>query len=126
MIGDGLHRVHAAPAAGKGGNSVDIGAVRWRGESSAGAPKREMAHRIATCWNVLEGWPTAALEAGCLREVDDAALALLSALEGETLTQEGNLARERLRAAFAARDPQQDLSGGRPADCDDCYPPKDA
>jgi len=56
------HRVHAAPASGRGGCSLDIGPVRWRGEGGDQETKREVAYRLAVCWNVAEGWPTEALE----------------------------------------------------------------
>jgi hypothetical protein len=42
-----LHRIHAAPASGKGGCSFDVGTVRWRGEGGDQAEKREMARRLS-------------------------------------------------------------------------------
>ena len=52
------HRVHAAPASGRGGCSLDTGPVRWRGEGGTQEGKRELAYRLALCWNLAEGWPT--------------------------------------------------------------------
>lgn len=119
---DNLHRIHAGVASGKGGNSVDIGASRWRGEAG-GDDKREVARRIAVTWNVCEGWPTEALEAGCLREVDEAARALLKELGGLRDPARVSAAATRLREAFAVRDPQQDMTDGRPHDCTGCGAP---
>lgn len=117
-----LHRIHAGPSAGKGGNSFNIGEVRWRGEGGSNDAKREMAYRAAVTWNVCEGWPTDALESGALREVDDAAYALLEEL-GEVDEHDAPAladAVRRLRDAFAQRDPLQDTTGGRLHDCESC------
>lgn len=67
-----LHHVHAAPQASR--VEFDQPApTTWRGEGSASLPmKREIARRLAVCWNVLEGIPTEALESGLLRDVFDA------------------------------------------------------
>jgi hypothetical protein len=43
------HRVHAAPASGRGGCSLDIGPVRSRGEGGTQEVKRELAYRLALC-----------------------------------------------------------------------------
>jgi hypothetical protein len=122
------HRIHAAPASGAGGCSVDIGASRWRADGGKDREeKRAHARRIAVCWNVLEGWPTEALEDGVLRLVDDAARALLAAADcvdtdkidpadARALTA----ACDAMRAAFATRDPKQDTTHGRLHDCPAC------
>jgi hypothetical protein len=127
-MADRLHRIHAAPAAGKGGCSVDIGQNRWRPEGGKDRDeKRAAARRIAVCWNVLEGWPTDALESGALLEVDEAALALLDELDHVDLERVAVdrspgicEAMKRLRAAFAKRDALIDLTNGRKHDCESC------
>lgn len=129
-----VHRIHASQASGLGGNSFNIEAVRWRGEGgdkSDKTTKREMARRVVVCWNVCEGWPTQALEDGCLREVDEAAEALLKAAMGvelpDTMGGPGEAAQTRfndaiarLKAAFSVRDPQKDWTDGRAHDCEGC------
>ena len=40
------HRVHAAPASGRGGCSLDIGPVRWRGEGGEQETKRELVRNV--------------------------------------------------------------------------------
>lgn len=121
---DRLHRVHAAPARGKGGCRVDIGSITWRPEGpGALEERRACAYRMALAWNLCEGWPTAALERGVLREVDELAEQLAAAvLSGGPAEDVATIAR-RLRGAFAERDRHFDMTGGRPADCDRCYPP---
>lgn len=116
-----LHRIHASPAAGKGGNSVDIGASRWRGEGGTSDIKRGVARRIAVAWNVCEGWRTEDLERGVLCEVDQLAVDLVNAvLHGTRELAEATALR--LRDALSRRDGHQDLRDGRPADCERCYP----
>lgn len=117
-MSDRLHRIHAAPS--EKGNRVDIGVVAWRGEGGDWEAKRATSRRIAVCWNIAEGWPTAALEAGVLRDVDEAARDLLEAFGADPLGPAAEAAAARLRAAFAKRDPQQDLTNGRPHDCAGC------
>ena len=75
------HRIHASPASGRGGCSLDTGPVRWRGEGGDQETKRELAYRLALCWNLAEGWPTEALEKGILRSVEDTLVELLELLE---------------------------------------------
>lgn len=57
-----LHRIHAAPAAGKGGVSFDVGPVRWRPEGGSPEERRAMAYRLSYTWNLCEGMPTELLE----------------------------------------------------------------
>jgi hypothetical protein len=83
-----LHRVHAVPADGKGGNSLDIGAVRWRGEGGDGVLKRMQAYRLAFAWNMAEGIPIDALEAGCVRRFYVAVDELLRALNAKVLVRD--------------------------------------
>jgi hypothetical protein len=123
-----LHRIHASQAVGVGGNSFTIEPIRWRGEGD-GSVKREMARRIVLCWNVCEGWPTDALEAGCLRDYDAAAMNLISVVERyPTDDLPANLVNAvgHLRIALRNRDMQQDLTNGRPHDCESCMEKKDA
>lgn len=82
-----------------------------------------MAHRLALCWNVCEGWPTDALEAGCLRDYDAAARSLISVVEKyptDELRADVVNAVGRLRIALRNRDIHQDLTCSRLHDCEDC------
>lgn len=83
-----------------------------------------MAYRLALCWNICEGWPTAELERGVLREVDDLARELVDEVLalGDDAPRELARIATLLRSAYAARDVHQDLTDGRPADCNACYP----
>jgi hypothetical protein len=108
------HRVHAAP--GRGGCSLDIGPTRWRGEGGDQETKRELAYRLAVCWNVAEGWPTDALEAGVLRSVEDGLVELLELLEThlEDVPDDIHKLRGRLSRLLEERDAHYDLTDGRP------------
>lgn len=113
---DNLHRIHAAPT---GGNSVDIGA-RWRPEKELTHEQaKAVAHRMALCWNLCEGWPTEVLEAGALRDLDTLTREILD-LEANSRPINAKL--EKLRELHAKFDPAFDFTGGRPADCQGCYP----
>jgi hypothetical protein len=116
------HRVHAAPASGRGGCSLDIGPVRWRGEGSDQEVERELAYRMAVCWNVAEGWPTEALERGVLRSVEDGLLELLELLEvhSKEVPDDVRALGERLSRLLEERDTHYDLTDGRPHDCAAC------
>lgn len=115
-----LHRIHAAPS--PKGNRVDIGSTAWRGEGSPWPVKREQARRIAVCWNVCEGWPTEALEAGALRDVDEFTRRLLDVIAGSCGPYPPGVlsAVADLVDALAKRDAQQDVSNGRLHDCEAC------
>lgn len=63
-----LHHIHAAAAASR----VELDDLTWRGEGGSLPRKREVARRLAVCWNVCEGIPTAELERGLLRLVFEA------------------------------------------------------
>jgi len=119
-----LHRIHASPASAVGGCSVDIGEDRWRGDGSKkGEYKRQVARRIAVTWNVCEGWPTDALEAGALKEVDDAVRNLIAVAEKsttDTFPVDICNAIGRLRVALYNRDLGFDFTDGRAHDCDVC------
>ena len=118
------HRVHAAPASGRGGCSLDIGPVRWRGEGGDQETKRELAYRLAVCWNVAEGWPTEALEAGVLRSVEDGLVKLLELLRvrSEDVPCDIRKLGDRLSRLLEERDTHYDLTDGRPHDCAACLP----
>jgi len=116
------HRVHAAPASGRGGCSLDIGPVRWRGEGGDQQSKRELAYRMAVCWNVAEGWPTEALERGVLQSVEDGLVELLELLEvrSEEVPDDIRTLGKRLSRLLEERDTRFDLTHGRPHDCAAC------
>ena len=116
------HRVHAAPALGRGGCSLDTGPVRWRGEGGDQEAKRELAYRLALCWNLAEGWPTEALEKGILRAVEDALVQLLDLLDRRSAEVPADIRTlaDRLSCLLEERDTDYDLSDGRPHDCAAC------
>ena len=116
------HRVHAAPASGRGGCSLDVGPVRWRGDGGDQETKRELAYRMAVCWNVAEGWPTDALEKGILRAVEERLVELMAALKAHSdhVPEDVRKLSERLSRLLAERDTHYDLTDGRPHDCQVC------
>jgi hypothetical protein len=116
------HRVHAAPASGRGGCSLDIGPVRWRGEGGTQEEKRELAYRLALCWNLVEGWPTESLEEGILRSVEGALVQLLKVLDerSQEVPVEIRIFADRLSRVLKERDLHYDLTDGRPHDCAAC------
>jgi hypothetical protein len=109
--------VRAAPASGRGGSSLDIGPVRWRGEGGSQEEKRELAYRLALCWNLAEGWPTDALEEGILRSVEDALVQLLKLLDQrpQEVPYEVRTLGDQLSRLLEERDAHYDLTDGRPA-----------
>ena len=99
-----LHRIHAGAASSRLEFSEPI-AMTWRGEGGPPEIKTAVAHRLATCWNVLEGIPTAALLDGALRKICDA-------------VEAGDLdAAQRELARF---DRKIDRTNGRLHDCPGC------
>jgi hypothetical protein len=116
------HRVHAAPASGRGGCSLDIGPIRWRGEGGDQETKREVAHRLALCWNLAEGWSTEALETGIFRTVEDALAQLLKLLDerSQEVPDDVRTLGNRLSCLLEERDTHYDLTDGRPHDCAAC------
>ena len=116
------HRVHAAPASGRGGCSLDTGAVRWRGEGGTQEVKRELAYRLALCWNLAEGWPAEALEKGIFRSVEDSLVQLLELLQvrSEDVPEYIRTLGNRLSRLLEERDTHYDLADGRPHDCAAC------
>jgi hypothetical protein len=116
------HREHAAPVSGRGGCSLDIGPVRWRGEGGDQDTKRELAYRMVVCWNVAEGWPTEALEKGILRSVEDGLVELLGLLDvrSEDVPDEVRALGRRILGLLEERDAYYDLTDGRPHACEVC------
>jgi len=116
------HRVHSAPASGRGGCSVDIGPARWRGEGGSQEAKRELAYRLALCWNLAEGWPTEALEKGILRSVEDAIVQLLDLLDRRSAEVPADIRTlaDRLSCLLKERNTHYDLTDDRPHDCAAC------
>ena len=116
------HRIHASPASGRGGCSLDTGPVRWRGEGGDQKTKRELAYRLALCWNLTEGWPTEALEAGVLRLVEDRLIELLELLRAHSAGVPDDIRKlgDRLSRLLEERDTHFDLTDGRPHDCAAC------
>jgi hypothetical protein len=114
--------VHAAPASGRGGCSLDIPPVRWRGEGGSQEGKRELAYRLALCWNLAEGWPTDALEEGILRSVEDALVQLLKLLNerSQEIPHDVRTLGERLSSLLEQRDAHYDFTHSRPHDCAAC------
>jgi hypothetical protein len=121
------HRVHAAPASGRGGCSLDVGPVRWRGEGGTREEKRELAYRLTLCWNLAEGWPTEALEEGILRSVEDALVQLLKLLDerSQEIPNEVRALADQLCSLLNERDLHYDLTDGRPHDCAACLANRD-
>jgi hypothetical protein len=121
-----LHRIHVAPALGTGGSSFDVEGVRWRGDAGTASWKRSVAYRLALCWNLCEGWPTATLEDGVLRDLDDVSFRLEVALtdllahDPRALPHEIITLVEAAAALRATRDADYDDTDGRPHDCPDC------
>jgi hypothetical protein len=114
--------VHAAPASGRGGCSLDIGPIRWRGEGGDQESKRELAYRLAVCWNLVEGWPTEALERGVLGAVEDALVQLLELIDerSQHVPDDIRMLGDRLSRLLDERDTHYDLTDGRPHDCVVC------
>jgi len=118
-----LHRLHAAPALGRGGRSFDLAGWRWRPD---GAPDheernpRDVAFRLALCWNLCEGIPTEVLENGWFRLQAEAIDVLLKAAGEDRLTSAHvdklRDLRDQIDAAVAAANP----GDGTLSDCEAC------
>ena len=95
---------------------------RWRGEGGDQETKRELAYRLALCWNLAEGWPTEALEEGILRLVEDTLVELLELLEvrSKDILDDVRTLGKRLSRLLEERDTRFDLTDGRPHDCAGC------
>lgn len=119
-----LQHLRAAPAVGKGGRSFDLGGMRWRadGVSPTGPDPREVAYRITFCWNMAEGVPLEAMEAGVIRDFYAAAMALADAVEDTStcaplLALGGEL--RRLYDAHQFHFPAENEAAGGAPDCED-------
>jgi len=112
-----------APAAART-RSAEPGppAQRWRGEGGNQDTKRELAYRLALCWNLAEGWPNEALEKGILRSLEDGLVQLLALLEvrSEDIPDDIRTLGKRLSLLLEERDTHYDLTDGRPHDCAAC------
>jgi hypothetical protein len=77
---------------------------------------------MAVCWNVAEGWPTEALEAGILRSVEDTLMELLELLGvwSKDIADDVRTLGARLSRLLEERDTRFDLTDGRPHDCAAC------
>jgi len=96
--------------------------VRWRGEGGTQETKRELAYRLALCWNLAEGWPTEDFEKGILRSVEDALVQFLDLVgrrSAEVPADIRTLA-DRLSDLLEGRDTHYDLTDGHPHDCAAC------
>ena len=116
-----LHRIHASPPSGRGGASLDIGNLRWRGDGRS-ENKPEVARRLAVCWNVCEGFPTTALEDGVLQGFELAVSQLLAVLDHHAATMPPDVlaAARCVRQASREVNAQLDTSHGRLHDCPQC------
>lgn len=76
-----------------------------------------MARRLAVCWNICEGYPTEALEAGILPDVYEATCALLKYAEKQWDPQMAKLCAN-LRKALKTETDAIDFRDGRLNDCD--------
>ena len=109
---DRLHRVHATPTSG---NSLDLAGARWRPTGSATMEQNQkVAYRMALCWNVLEGIPNAALDAGVLRELHEVSWQLVDAHRARSPVE---ALLGRLAELMGTFDRQIDLTDGRLTDC---------
>lgn len=113
----GLHRFHLTPR----GRRVRLVHHELRLSSSitggTADQARAFAWRIALAWNMAEGWPAKAAEAGALRALDDAVHQLVEAHErGQDCSNIIALIAARLRH----RDALQDLQHERVFDCAQC------
>lgn len=117
MTTDKLHRVHAEPSKG---NSFDIGDVRWRGEGGDNDLKRAMSYRLSFCWNMAEGIPLDALEAGAMDAYFEASRQLAEEVEKQLAGKFHEL-ETKLKAFDAAELALKvDRTDGRLHDCKSC------
>lgn len=128
-----LHRIHAAVAATRVEFDTNGLSMTWRGEGKGGlALKAEIARRLAICWNVCEGMPIEALEAGLIRDVFNHADALVAGLEDDLegwetkLGEKTSTALAALRDALNKCDTTLDRTDGRLNDCESCAPDPEA
>jgi len=96
--------------------------VRWRGEGGTQETKRELAYRLALCWNLAEGWPTEDFEKGILRSVEDALVQFLDLVgrRSAEVPADIRMLADRLCCLLEERDANYDLTEYRPHDCAAC------
>ncbi len=117
-----LHRIHAAPAMGKGGRSFDLAGYRWR-PAEAGTDALDaqaVAYRAALCWNLCEGIRTSALADGRLVDEAEAVEDLVAAVERGAPAEELRQLASAVRTAGGRVEAGTDRANGRLHDCAGC------
>ena len=112
-----LHRMHAEPSTG---NSFDIGSVRWRGDGGDNDLKRAMSYRLSFCWNMAEGIPLEALEAGAIDQYFEAARQLADQVNRFSDRMPHELREQLGKFELAERAMKVDRTDGRLHDCENC------
>ena len=114
-----LHRIHAEVSGS--GFSFDLGSMRWRADGGTLAERKAAATRLVFAYNMAEGVPTKALEAGCVGNFYCATRALIEWLEQHTPGYDVDHLKKLIdetRAAYSAH--AFDNTNGRPHDCARC------
>lgn len=107
-----LHRFHMVDQSTRLQFDHPTLVMTWRADGRYSLDlKNAIAHRLAVCWNVLEGMPTELLEQGLLLEMCEAIDA-------------GDM--DRAKAALAKIDRDTDQTDGRPHDCASCLKREEA
>lgn len=115
---DRTHRLHAHAVSGKGGRSFELGGWRWRPDGAGTADPRAVARRAVFVWNMAEGIPTAALEAGAVRQFYEAVGDLLDAVAASGQAGVPSSIAAAAAKVSAAWDAHRfDFTDGRRADC---------
>lgn len=110
-----LHRIHAA---NEHNSRVDFKEVTCRATGGDMALKKAMARRLAVCWNTLTGYPTQAIEAGCIGHAEAFVLELLEYVEKHAPADtELRKLTENIRKAYGERADALDWTNGRLHDC---------
>jgi hypothetical protein len=105
---DELHKVHAGHDVKTKSVRVDIGSVAWRGEGGSDRERKAaMALRLAVCWNICEGIPTARLLDGVVLDYYVAVDKLLAALGEQQLFHDAAKVAELARCATAVKQAQE-------------------
>lgn len=106
MIDVKLHRFHMVDQATRLQFDHPTLGMTWRADGRYALDlKQAIAHRLAVCWNVLEGMPTELIEQGLLLE-------LCLAIDAGDM--------DRAKAALAKMDSGIDRTDGRAHDCAAC------
>jgi hypothetical protein len=101
-----LHRFHMVDQSSRLQFDHPTLGMTWRADGRYSLDlKNKIAHRLAVCWNVLEGIPTEALMKGMLLE-------LCKAIDAGDM--------QRAKAVLATMDRAVDNTDGRPHDCVGC------